>query len=154
MAAPKGTIVLTGAAGGLGAAIIHRVVADPELSAHHGLYTVRDASAAPSSLRQTLHAAASHPADVLSLDLADLSSVRETAAAINAKVADGQIPPIRALILNAAHRDNQGQRRTEGGLDLAFATNYLGNWLFTLLLLESMDRDVGRIVVLGSWVHE
>lgn len=153
MAAPKGTIVLTGAAGGLGTAIIHKIISDSELSTHHGLYTVRDASAS-SLLRSALQAAKSHSADILSLDLADLSSVRETAAIINAKVANGQIPRIRVLILNAAHRDNQGQRSTKNGLDLAFATNYLGNWLLTLLLLESMDWSLGRIVVLGSWVHE
>lgn len=44
--------------------------------------------------------------------------------------------------------------RTEKGLDIAFASNYLGHWLSVLLLLQSMDQESGRIVVVGSWVHE
>ncbi|KAF3760402.1 NAD(P)-binding protein [Cryphonectria parasitica EP155] len=155
MAAPSHTILLTGANGGLGTAIVKAIVGNAKLSAqHHGLYTVRDPSTA-TSLRSTLRAASSsHSADVVSLDLSNLSSVRETAATINAKVAAGEIPRIRALILNAAHRDQQGQTQTGSGLDLAFAINYLGHWLLVLLLLKSMDRQSGRVVVLGSWVHD
>lgn len=153
MEAPSGTIVLTGAGGGLGRAIVHAIASRAELSPHHGLYTVRDASRA-TSLRSTLRAAKAHSADVVSLDLSNPSSVRETAAIINAKVSAGDMPRIRALILNAAHRDLRGETQTESGLDLAFATNFLGHWLLTLLLLQSMDRESGRIVVVGSWVHE
>lgn len=47
MAAPKGTILVTGANGGLGSAIAEQIASKLELSAYHGIYTVRDASAAP-----------------------------------------------------------------------------------------------------------
>jgi NAD(P)-dependent dehydrogenase (short-subunit alcohol dehydrogenase family) len=153
MTALSGTILLTGANGGLGTAIVDAIVSRPELSGCHGLYAVRDADNA-TALQCALQAGQSHPHDMLSLDLSDLESVRQFAEAVNAQVIAGKIPRIRALILNAAYRERQGQTRTESGLDIAFATNYLGHWLLVLLLLQSMDHERGRIVVVGSWVHE
>ncbi|RYP77637.1 hypothetical protein DL771_001005 [Monosporascus sp. 5C6A] len=144
MTTPKGTILVTGANGGLGSAIVERIASRPELAAYHGVYTVRDvAKAGP--LQSALQATKFHSHDVMSLDLSELSSVREAAATINAKVSAGEIPWIRALVLNAGCRDPQGQTRTKGGLDTAFASNYLGHWLLVLLLLQSLDRDSGRI---------
>lgn len=153
MTASSGTILLTGANGGLGTAIVDAVVSKPELSGFHGIYTVRDANTA-TSLQSALQAKKPHSHETMSLDLSNLANVREVAAAVNAKVLTGEIPKIRALILNAAYRDHQGQTRTENGLDSAFACNYLGHWLLVLLLLQSMDQESGRIVVVSSWVYE
>ncbi|KAL1865528.1 hypothetical protein Daus18300_007173 [Diaporthe australafricana] len=153
MTAHNGTILLTGANGGLGTAIVDSIVSRPELSGCHGIYTVRDAETA-TSLKSALRTTNSHPHDIFSLDLSSLEGVRQVAATINAKVSAGEIPRIRALILNAAHRESQGQTRTESGLDITFACNYLAHWLLVLLLLQSMDKESGRIVVVGSWVHD
>ncbi|KAI1211126.1 putative short-chain dehydrogenase [Annulohypoxylon truncatum] len=153
MTAPKGTILVTGANGGLGTAIVKNIIARPDLAAYHGVYTVRDVAAA-SSLQSALRTAKSHPHDVLPLDLSKQSSVRETAAVINAKVSNGEIPQIRALILNAGYREWPGRTRIEDGLDITFSSNYLGHWLLTLLLLQSMDRESGRVVIVGGWVHD
>ncbi|RYP84557.1 hypothetical protein DL769_001145 [Monosporascus sp. CRB-8-3] len=153
MITPKGTILVTGANGGLGSAIVGIIASRPELAAYYGVYTVRDvATAGP--LQSALQATKFHSHDVMSLDLSELSSVREAAATINAKVSAGEIPRIRALVLNAGYREPQGQTWNKGGLDTAFASNYLGHWLLVLLLLQSMDRDSGRIVVVGGWVHD
>ncbi|KAG8162705.1 hypothetical protein KVR01_007183 [Diaporthe batatas] len=70
------------------------------------------------------------------------------------RVSTGEIPPIRALILNAAFQDFGNQSWTDDGFDTVFASNYLGHWLLTLLLLGSMDMESGRIVVLGSQSHD
>lgn len=153
MTALNGTILLTGANGGLGTAIVDAIVAKSELAGYHGVYTVRDADTA-TSLQSALRAASSHSHNILSLDLSDLTSVREVASTVNDKVLTGEIPRIRALILNAAYREHQSQTRTESGLDIAFASNYLGHWLLALLLLQSMDRDSGRVIVVSSWVYE
>ena len=40
----KGTVLLTGANGGLGLAVVRKIVSRPELAAYHGLYAVRDSS--------------------------------------------------------------------------------------------------------------
>ena len=64
------------------------------------------------------------------------------------------LPLIQALVLNAGFQDFGKQVWTEDGLDKTFSANYLGHWLFTLLILRSMNKDTGRIVVVGSQSHE
>ncbi|KAI3333062.1 putative short-chain dehydrogenase [Ustulina deusta] len=49
MVSNKGTILITGANGGLGKALVSQVLSSPELSQHHGLYTVRDETSSSSS---------------------------------------------------------------------------------------------------------
>lgn len=151
--ASKGSIVVTGANGGLGCAIVHKIAGIQKFSAHHGIYTVRNLAKA-TSLQSILKASKSHPHEILELELSNMSKVRETAANINAKVAGGEIPRIQALILNAGYREPQGQTQNDDGLDIAFASNYLGHWLLALLLLQSMDTEFGRVVIIGAWAHE
>lgn len=158
---PKGTIILSGANGGLGNAVVRRILSQPELRSYHGVYAVRDASSA-TALHSILESDQGHDSehqrhhtnDVISLDLAQLDSVRRTAAAINERVKSADLPPIRALILNAAYLEFEQQTWTDEGFDTAFAVAYLGHWLLAMLLLESLDRGHGRIVVIGSSAHE
>ncbi|KAK8069132.1 hypothetical protein PG994_005748 [Apiospora phragmitis] len=82
--------------------------------------------------------------DLVPLDLGSLASVR----------AAGALPRLRALVLNAGWQEYTTQTRTADGFDQAFQVNYLSHFLLTLLLLESLDRERGRVVVLGSWSHE
>lgn len=156
----KGSILITGANGGFGAAIVSHIVSSPELRNYHGIYTVRNAKsatgldAALGSKTSPSSSASPHSSEKVSLDLASLKSVREVAASINSRVQAGEIPPIRALILNAGVEEFATQSWTKDGLDVAFATNYLGHWLLTLLLLESMDRERGRVIWITSWSHK
>ncbi|RYO81628.1 hypothetical protein DL766_004848 [Monosporascus sp. MC13-8B] len=151
----KGTILLTGANGGLGVAVVRKIVSRPELAAYHGLYAVRDASSSL-RLRSALRDAAvgPHSHDIVPLELTSLAAVRDVATTINVRVAAGEIPPIRVLILNAAYLEFEEQTWTDEGFDISFAASYLGHWLLTLMLLRSMDRDVGRILVIGSSAHD
>lgn len=82
MTAAKGTILVTGANGGLGSAIVEQIVSKPEFSTYQGLYTVRDPSKAY-SLEAVLKSGASHPHDVVALDLTKLDHVRLVAERIN-----------------------------------------------------------------------
>lgn len=155
----KGTILLTGANGSLGSTIASQIASTPELAAYHGIYAVRDAETAPAlrtalAQRGTQTTNPPHTHDIISLNLADLSNVRAVAASINTRVAAGEIPPIRALVLNAGYLEFTAQSWTADGFDLTFASNYLGHWLLTVLLLGSMDREDGRIVVVGSESHD
>lgn len=160
MSDSKGTIVLTGANGGLGSAVVSHIVSMPELAAYHGLYTARNAmsahnlDAALSSTTSTPSPDIPHSFDKVSLDLSRLGNVRKVAADINSRVAAGTIPPIRALVLNAGIEEFATQTWTEDDLDITFVTNYLGHWLLTLLLLESMDREGGRVIWITSWSHK
>ena len=107
MAASKGTIVVTGANGALGNAIVGRVLKRPDLvSEYTGVYTVRKAATA-TQLQKTLRSAPSaHQHQTLDLDLGSLARVREAAENINRQVSTGKIPQIRALILNAGYQDH------------------------------------------------
>ncbi|KAI1762278.1 putative short-chain dehydrogenase [Hypoxylon sp. FL1150] len=137
MGAVKGTILVTGTNGGLGSAIAQQVASKPGTSAYHGLHTVRDLTRADAltSLNAT------HPHDILALDLTKLDNVRQVADEINTRVSVGSLSPIRALILNAGFQDFGKQSWTDDGLDTVFAANYLGHWLLTLLLLKSISQS-------------
>ncbi|KAI1206277.1 putative short-chain dehydrogenase [Annulohypoxylon truncatum] len=150
MASPRGTIFLTGANGGLGCGIVSKIISTPELAGHHGIYAVRNASSA-AALKSTLRKApTSHTYDIISLELYKLANVREVVDAINSRVAKGKVPPIRALILNAGYNDLGHESFTEEGFETSFVANYLGHWLLTLKLLQSMDAENGRVVVVSS----
>ncbi|KAI0843806.1 putative short-chain dehydrogenase [Daldinia vernicosa] len=150
MATCRGTILLTGANGGLGCGIVSKIITTPELAQYHGVYVVRDASSA-SSLRSTLeNRNLPHSYEILSLELSLLANVREFVRTLHARIAIRDIPPIRALILNAGYHDLGQQSVTNEGFDTSFASNYLGHWLLTMLLLKDLDSENGRIVVLGS----
>ncbi|KAI1173440.1 putative short-chain dehydrogenase [Nemania sp. FL0916] len=151
--AAKGTILVTGANGGLGSAIVQQIASKPEFSAYHGLYTVRDTTNAP-ALTSALTHGPTHQYDIVALDLTNLENVRKVAEGINARISAAEIPPIRVLLISAGFQDFGKQSWTEDGLDTTFAANYLGHWLLTLLLLKSMDREAGRIVILGSQGHD
>ncbi|KUI66600.1 Protochlorophyllide reductase B, chloroplastic [Cytospora mali] len=156
MSSKKGSIFITGANGGLGSAMISTILSNPDFaSSYHGIYTVRQLDRA-STLNSVLDTAPKqrHSYETLALDLARIASVRHVAHNINTRVATGELPPIRALILNAAYQEHTTQDFTPDGFDMSFQCNYLSHWLLVLMLLQSMDKEHGRIVVIGSWSHD
>jgi NAD(P)-dependent dehydrogenase (short-subunit alcohol dehydrogenase family) len=155
MASSKGTIVLTGANGGLGSAIVKNIAQSPELSKdYHGIFLVRNVEKAGTLNGVLQTASTSFQYDVLSADLCSFSSVREVAKVINKRVADGSLPRIRALVMSAGFQEMTTQSFTNDGLDMTFQVNYLSQFLLVLLLLESLDREHGRIVIVSGWNHE
>lgn len=153
--AAEGSILVTGTNGTLGFNIVSQIVGDAaRATKYHGLYTVRNVEGATYLKAVLQKAPKTHKHDVVALQLDKLQSVREVAADINKRVAAGEIPPIRALIWNAGYQEPQTQTFTEDGYDMTFQSNYLGHWLLTVLILQSMDKEHGRIVVVGSWTHK
>ncbi|KAI0130337.1 putative short-chain dehydrogenase [Xylariales sp. AK1849] len=156
MALLEGSILVTGCNGGLGTAIIDQILHRPELAkSYYGLYSVRkidSATRAKAVLEKSKSAAHDH--ELLAIDLASLASVREAAEKINKRVAEGSLPRIRALVLNAGYQEHDTQGFTNDAFDTSFQSNYLSHFLLTLLLLQSMDKENGRIVVLSSWTHD
>jgi NAD(P)-dependent dehydrogenase (short-subunit alcohol dehydrogenase family) len=85
---------------------------------------------------------------VLRVDLASLASVRQAAA----KVRSGY-PRLDLLVNNAGVMDVPYQR-TEDGLELTLATNHLGHFALTGLLLDRLLATPGsRIVTVSSLAH-
>lgn len=116
----------------------------PELAAYHGLYTVRDlAETTTADLASKLKNSPCHTHDIVELDLTNLDSVCHGVASVNGRIASGNIPPIRALILNAGFQYCAKHAWTDEELDNTFSANYLGHWLLTLLLLKGLDRTSG-----------
>jgi retinol dehydrogenase 12 len=79
-------------------------------------------------------------------DLASLRSVREAARTVRSDF--GRID----LLINNAGMVSTRQRMSVDGFELTFATNHLGPFLLTQLLLDRMSDD-GRIVTVASRVH-
>lgn len=79
-------------------------------------------------------------------DLANLASVRESAAAVKRDV--GRID----LLINNAGMVSMQQRVSADGFELTFATNHLGPFLLTQQLLDRMAGR-SRIVTVSSRIH-
>ncbi len=158
MASLQGTVICTGTNGGLGSAFVRAFASLPERQHYRAIYTVRNPRTAHDLNAILAKAPASPPSEVVALDLGSLNNVREVADGINAKVASGEIEPIRALVLNAAFQEANAETKkpksfTADGFKTAFGVNYLANFLFVLLLLKSMDKKHGRIVLVSSRTH-
>ena len=84
----------------------------------------------------------------MACDLANLSSVRDCAEQLR-----GRIDSLDLLVNNAGMMTTRYQPSTDG-VELTFATNYLGPFLLTLLLLERLTATPrARIVNVASKVH-
>lgn len=87
--------------------------------------------------------------DIILLDLSDLSSVRAFAEAFRARNAKLDVLINNAGILLYSARTNAQ------GVDLQFATNHLGHFLLTSLLIDLIpDEPASRIVSLSSIAHK
>jgi NAD(P)-dependent dehydrogenase (short-subunit alcohol dehydrogenase family) len=150
----QGTIVVTGANGGLGSAFVEQFLHSS--LPYHGVFTVRERSASSSGTLERLlsETKGSHAHRIAQLDLCSLASVRAFAENINSLVSTRKIPKIRALVLNAARQSFKGIRLTTDGFEATFAVNYLSNFLLVLLLLHSMDAEEGRIILISSFTHD
>lgn len=82
----------------------------------------------------------------LALDLADLDSVRASAATF---LALGE--PLHVLINNAGVAGRRGL--TKDGFELIFGVNHLGHFAFTVALLDCLISSQARIVNVSSDAH-
>ncbi len=86
---------------------------------------------------------------IVRLDLASLASVREAAEEIRSTY-----PRVDLLINNAGVMEVPYER-TEDGFELTFATNHLGHFALTGLLLDRLIATGGsRVVTMSSMGHE
>ncbi len=145
------TAVITGGSNGIGLEIA-RVLASRRAHLVLACRDVRRGHAAADRIGAAIASAGSaHPAvsaDVVELDLSSLASVRAAAATICARY-----PRLDLLINNAGVMEVPYQR-TADGFELTFATNHLGHFALTGLLLDALLGVPGsRIVTMSSQGH-
>ena len=132
---------VTGANSGLG------LITATELARHgaHVVLAVRNTAAGADAARRIGGAV-----EVRELDLASLASVRDFAAGLAAD------HPTIDLLVNNAGVVLLGPRRTSAdGYELQFATNLLGHFALTGLLLDNLAKaEHARVVSLSSITHK
>jgi NAD(P)-dependent dehydrogenase (short-subunit alcohol dehydrogenase family) len=138
------TVLVTGANSGLG-------LRSAEALARHGatvLMACRNAERAEAA-RAAVAGAATGPAPVVvTLDLADLASVRKAAAEV-----DGSVERLDVLMNNAGLMAPP-LSRTADGFETQFGTNHLGHFALTGLLLPALRRATApRVVTTSSGAH-
>lgn len=85
--------------------------------------------------------------DTLTLDLSSLESVRKAALVVREKW-----PELDVLVNNAGIASMK-RKTSVDGFELTFATNHLGPFLFTQLILPTLKAPGGRIVNVASTAH-
>ncbi len=98
--------------------------------------------------KKALEKTISGQVDIVQVDLSRLASVRQAAEEVRARHA-----AIDGLINNAGIMQTPKQT-TEDGFDLQMASNHLGHFLWTGLLLDLVEKAKGRVAVVASLVHK
>lgn len=140
------TAIVTGASSGIGAKT-SRVLA---LRGAHVILAVRNLSAGNDVKAAITKEILAAKVDVMELDLSSMASVRKFASdfiSLNL--------PLNILINNAGVGVDKFMLSTDG-IEMHFATNHIGHFLLTHLLLEKMEDTSrrsgteGRIIILAS----
>ncbi|KAM0856628.1 hypothetical protein ACQ4PT_049021 [Festuca glaucescens] len=143
------TAIVTGASSGIGAETARVLAA----RGAHVVMAARNIAAADSVRQAVLADTPAATLDVMELDLSSMASVRKFAADFNAKGL-----PLNILVNNAGVLATSFTL-SKDGIEMQFATNHVGHFLLTHLLLETMKKTSresnveGRIVNVSSVGH-
>ncbi len=135
--------IVTGANSGIG------LEAAKQLARHGAevVIAVRNAQKGEAALRQIRAFAPGATVSQSALDLADLDSVRAFAERFRSE--HEQVD----LLINNAGVMAPPQRLASGSFELQFATNHLGHFALTGLLLDRVEPTAGRVVTVSSTAH-
>jgi NAD(P)-dependent dehydrogenase (short-subunit alcohol dehydrogenase family) len=138
------TAVVTGANGGLGLETARALAA----KGAHVEMAARNQDKAAGAADDIRAAVPEASLELVELDLSSQSSVREAAARILER--HGRID----ILVNNAGVMGIPERRTEDGFEMQLATNHLGHYALTALLMPALVRaDAARVVSVTSTAH-
>ncbi|KAK6935401.1 Short-chain dehydrogenase/reductase SDR [Dillenia turbinata] len=144
------TAIVTGASSGLGTETA-RVLA---LRGIHVVMAVRNVEAGQKTKQTILEQIPNAKIDVMELDLSSMASIRKFASEYSSLGL-----PLNILINNAGIMASPFQL-SKDKIEMQFATNHIGHFLLTNLLLDKMKKTAfeskreGRIVNLSSVAHK
>jgi NAD(P)-dependent dehydrogenase (short-subunit alcohol dehydrogenase family) len=140
-------ILITGANSGIG----YYAALELARKGAHILFAVRDRTRGEAALDRLRKDIPNASTELLLLDLASLTSVREVAAQLMQ-----QGLPLDVLINNAGVMAPPKRLETADGFELQFGTNVLGHFALTALLLPAIQKSAGtpRIIMLASIAHK
>ena len=138
------TVIITGANSGLGFETAMKVARDHEYKV---ILACRNDEKAAAAKEQIVKETSNENIVAMHLDTSSLASVRAFAGRI---IVSGE--KVDALVNNAGISPMGNTGVTEDGFELVFATNYLGHFLLTQLLLPVMEEDA-RIYNVSSDMH-
>jgi NAD(P)-dependent dehydrogenase (short-subunit alcohol dehydrogenase family) len=135
--------VVTGGNSGLG------LVTATQLARHGAdvVLAVRNPQKGAAALARVRAAAPDATVEQSALDLSDIASVRAFAERFRSE--HGRLD----LLINNAGVMAPPQRRSAGPFELQFATNHLGHFALTGLLLDLVEPIAGRVVTVSSTGH-
>lgn len=137
--------VVTGATSGIGEA----AASDLAARGAHVVLAVRDAAKGEMTKSHILRRTPSAKVTLLSLDLADLASIREFAERANRT-----LPQVDILLNNAGLGMQPRRSVTKDGFERQFGTNHLGSFALTGLLLPVLLKaPAPRVVAISSIAH-
>jgi NAD(P)-dependent dehydrogenase (short-subunit alcohol dehydrogenase family) len=138
-------ILVTGATSGIG-----KVTA--QTLAQRGAHVVllgRSAEKAERTQQEIKAAAGHNKVDILLCDLSDLNQVRKAAAEFNE-----QYPRLDVLVNNAGLLFGKQRQLSAQGYEMTLATNYLGPFLLTALLLDRLRQSpAARVINVASMAY-
>jgi NAD(P)-dependent dehydrogenase (short-subunit alcohol dehydrogenase family) len=136
------TAVITGTTHGIGTVTSYALAR----AGYRVVMLCRNVTAAAALAQELMQTVPASQVEVVHCDLADLSSVRAAAQEVR-----DRCPQIHRLINNAGMVSTR-HRRSVDGHELTFATNHLGPFLLTRLLLPALSPSA-RIINVASKVH-
>jgi retinol dehydrogenase-12 len=142
----KRVAMITGGNSGIGFAVAGELAA----RGFHVILAARNPQKSAQAIEQIRRKNLAASLEAISLDLASFAAVRQCVADFQAK---GM--PLHVLI-NHAGGSVPGKQASfsADGFELTFATNHLGHFLLTNLLLEDLERSApARVITVSSQLH-
>ena len=137
-------VIITGANSGLGFETAKKIAFDKE---YRIILACRNAEKAAAAKDRIINETGNENIETMPLDTSLLSSARAFAEMFLSKY-----DTLDVLINNAGISPMRDSGMTAEGFEVVFATNYLGHFLLTQMLLPHMTAD-GRIINVSSDMH-
>ncbi len=142
------TVVVTGSNRGLGYQAARSIAASGV--GWRVVIAARDRAGSAGAAERLAEETGNPNVEAMALDLASLSSVRAFAEEFAARE---DLPPLRAVVLNAGLQVVNGTTYTEDGFETTFGVNHLGHFLLVNLLLKELTTPA-RLVYVSSGTHD